>query len=128
MEEGVNVQAVDNKNIVERGFTLIELLVVIAILGILAAVVVFAVGGITDRGHRSACLSEVSTVQTAIEAYYAKTEAYPPGTGFAALNTALGPSSADKFLDTDLTGSSPSIAAGYDYHGAGSFSGGTCPT
>ena len=36
----------------DEGFTLIELLIVIVILGILATVVVFAVGGITDRGQR----------------------------------------------------------------------------
>jgi prepilin-type N-terminal cleavage/methylation domain-containing protein len=39
----------------DEGFTLIELLIVIVILGILAAVVVFAVNGITDRGEKSAC-------------------------------------------------------------------------
>ena len=55
----------DKKNLIEQGFTLIELLVVIAILGILAAVVVFSVNGITDRGKKSACVTEVSTVQTA---------------------------------------------------------------
>src|SRR5262245_3969613 len=38
----------EDKNLLEKGFTLIELLVVIVILGILAAVVVFAVNGITD--------------------------------------------------------------------------------
>jgi len=55
----------------EGGFTLIELLIVIVILGILAAVVVFAVGGITDKGKASACKSDLKTVETAQEAYYA---------------------------------------------------------
>jgi general secretion pathway protein G len=118
----------DQPNVVEQGFTLIELLVVIGILGILAGVVVFAVGGITDRGKNSACKSEVTTVQTAIEAYNAKLASYPSGTGFASLNTALGPSSANKFLNSALTATSPSIAAGFDYAGSGNFSGGTCPT
>lgn len=63
----------------ESGFTLVELLIVIAILGILAGVVVFSVAGITDDGTTSACKTEVSTVRTAGEAYYAKTSphAYP---------------------------------------------------
>jgi general secretion pathway protein G len=72
----------EDKNLVEQGFTLIELLVVIVILGVLAAVVVFAVNGITDRGHSSACKSEVATINTAVQAYYAKKEpnpAYPAG-------------------------------------------------
>ena len=61
----------------EGGFTLIELLIVIVILGILAGIVVFSVRGITDRGQLSACKTEVNTVATAIEAYYAKTGNYP---------------------------------------------------
>jgi general secretion pathway protein G len=60
----------------EGGFTLIELLIVIVILGILAAVVVFAVGGISDRGQDSACKAERKTLETAVEAYYAKNSAY----------------------------------------------------
>jgi general secretion pathway protein G len=56
----------------ESGFTLVELLIVIAILGVLAGVVVFSVGGITDDGTTAACKTEASTVRTAQEAFYAK--------------------------------------------------------
>lgn len=63
----------------DEGFTLIELLIVIVILGILAAVVVFAVGGITDQGQESSCKAERKTVEVAIEAYRAQEQAYPPG-------------------------------------------------
>ena len=60
----------------EGGFTLVELLIVIVILGILSAVVVFAVGGISDKGESSACKATANSVQTASEAYYAKNSAY----------------------------------------------------
>jgi prepilin-type N-terminal cleavage/methylation domain-containing protein len=61
----------------ESGFTLIELLIVIVILGILAAVVVFAVNGIQARGTAAACKSDVASVTTAAEAAYAQTGSYP---------------------------------------------------
>jgi general secretion pathway protein G len=67
----------------EEGFTLAELLVVVVILGILAAVVVFAVGNSTDNAKSSACDAERSTLETAIEAYRAQTGEYPTS------NTAL---------------------------------------
>ena len=60
----------------ESGFTLIELLIVIIILGVLAGIVVFAVGGITDRGNLAACKADRKTVEVASEAYYAKNSAY----------------------------------------------------
>lgn len=59
------------KNLAAKGFTLIELLVVIVILGILAAVVVFAVSGIQDRGQTSACKTDKRTLTVAIEAWNA---------------------------------------------------------
>jgi type II secretion system protein G len=61
----------------EGGFTLVELLVVIVILGILAAVAVFAVGGISDKGKKSACKSDLKAVEVAAEAFYAQNGSYP---------------------------------------------------
>ncbi len=55
----------------DRGFTLIELLVVIVILGVLATVVVFAVGGIVDRGEVSALEGDARTIVSAEESHYA---------------------------------------------------------
>ena len=60
----------------ENGFTLIELLMVIVILGVLSGIVVFAVGGITDKGQTSACKADLATVATAEEAYYAQHAGY----------------------------------------------------
>jgi prepilin-type N-terminal cleavage/methylation domain-containing protein len=60
----------------EGGFTLVELLVVIVILGVLAGIVVFSVSGISNKSTKAACNSDVSTVQTAEEAYYAQNNAY----------------------------------------------------
>lgn len=62
----------EEKSLGAKGFTLIELLVVIVILGILAAVVVFAVSGIQDRGQDSACRTDKRTLRTAAEAYIAQ--------------------------------------------------------
>jgi len=60
----------------DGGFTLIELLIVIVILGILAAVVVFSVRGIQDRGQAAACKADITTIQTAEEANFAKNNKY----------------------------------------------------
>ena len=55
----------------EGGFTLIELLVVIVILGILAAIVVFAIGGLSDSAKTTSCTADRKTLETAEDAYYA---------------------------------------------------------
>ena len=67
------------KNLIEAAFTLVELLVVIVILSILAAVVVFAVSGITTTGKSGPCAIEVRTVNAAIQAYYEQNRAFPAG-------------------------------------------------
>ena len=61
----------------DEGFTLIELLIVIVILGILAGIVVFAVGSARDDSVASSCKADIKTVNTAAEAYKAKNGSYP---------------------------------------------------
>jgi len=112
-----------DKNLLQRGFTLIELLVVIVILGVLAAVVVFAVGGITSKGKASSCTIEVRTVNTALQAYYAKTDpsVYPPAGTAASMMAVL---KGAGLLQQAAPGATATFTPLYD--GAGNFSA-TCP-
>jgi len=61
----------------DQGFTLIELLIVIVILGVLSGIVVFAVAAFNGNGKSAACKADKKNVEVAVEAYYAKTGAYP---------------------------------------------------
>src|SRR5256885_631582 len=60
----------------ESGFTLIELLIVIIVLGILAAIVLFALGTFKSDSAAAACKTDGKQVDTAETAYYAKNNAY----------------------------------------------------
>jgi len=64
-------------NLIERGFTLVELLLVIVILGILAGIVVFAVGNMTGNAKTTGCNAEKTTISDALESYKANTGTYP---------------------------------------------------
>lgn len=64
----------------DRGFTLIELLIVIVILGILAAIVVFAVQNLGKSSSQASCSSDQKTVEIAAETYKAQIGVYPGGT------------------------------------------------
>ena len=56
----------------EYGFTLIELLIVIIVLGILAAIVIFSLTGVTGQSKPAACTSDAKTVEIGRVAYHAE--------------------------------------------------------
>ena len=82
----------------DAGFTLIELLIVIVILGILAAIVVFAIGSTRGDAVSNSCKTDYKSIELAIEAFYTKNGSYPTqaqlGDGTSTLLKAY-PSSSD---------------------------------
>lgn len=73
------------------GFTLIELLIVIVVLGILAGVVIFALGGVTGKSAIAACQADGATVSTAISAFNAQNPGTPVTQALLLGNTDGGP-------------------------------------
>ena len=72
-------RSLEKKRSGQGGFTLIELLIVIVILGILAAIVVLAIGGLKGTSQKAACNSEGQTIATAEDAYFATNNVYANG-------------------------------------------------
>ena len=64
-------RSIEKKRSGEGGFTLVELLIVIVILGILAAIVVLAIGGLKDTAQNSSCKPGAKTIESAEDAYFA---------------------------------------------------------
>ena len=60
------------------GFTIVELLIVIVVIGILAAIVVVAYNGVTERAKINQASSELSSFKKAMLAYKAVNGELPP--------------------------------------------------
>lgn len=61
----------------EKGFTIVELLIVIVIIGILAAIVIVAYAGITQRANTSKAQANADSVQKLAETINADSGSYP---------------------------------------------------
>ncbi len=60
-----------------KGFTLIELMVVVAILGVLASIITVSLGSARAKGRDAKRISDIRTIQLALEEYYNDNNTYP---------------------------------------------------
>ena len=68
MKKCRRVRQTKTAGVTDVGFTLIELLIVMVVLGVLAAIVVFALTGVTTKTKAAACQSDAKTVGVGVGA------------------------------------------------------------
>lgn len=99
----------------EQGFTIVELLIVIVIIGILAAIVIVAYTGITQRANNQKYQANADAIKTIAETINADSGSYPTGTDTTTLKASFNANSTTKLpagVDiTFWTGTDPTNAA-----------------
>ncbi len=73
-----------------KGFTLIEMLIVVAIIAILASIIIVGLGPAQQSGRDARRLSDLQSIQNALQLYYQKCGFYP---GVASCGSAFTPPS-----------------------------------
>lgn len=84
----------------QQGFTIVELLIVIVVIGVLAAITIVAYNGIQGRARDSQRISDVRSIQKALEIYKTQKGSYPPST---ATTTAICASHTNGYSYSDAT-------------------------
>ncbi len=94
----------------EKGFTIVELLIVIVVIGILAAIVIVAYNGVTNRANATKAKTNAATVQKVAEAYNADMGVYPTIAQITAAWTPVNGGTQSSQLPTGLNTSITSAA------------------
>lgn len=65
----------------KKAYTLIEMLMVVAIIGVLASSILVGLSGTRAKARDSRRITDLKSVQTALELYYGKYNSYPSNIG-----------------------------------------------